>query len=285
MTVFKLKLATVLALMLLVVLGANSVNAQVDASNVDALAKELANPGGALSSMTSKFEIRRFDGDLPEADKQHAYSYVFQPVLPFPVASGDTFIVRPAFSYLMHQPYFDATKPGFDQASAFGDIAFDLLYSFGDIQPYVLGIGAVGAIPTGTDNRITGENWLLGPELLFAKQFDWGIAGFLAFQQWKAAGHGADFNVSSFQPLFAYSLGDGVTIGPSGTITYNWNAERDNVWTVPVGVNIGKATTLNGKPVKYGFSLEYNVVRPASFGPEWKVTFSIAPVVKNPFLR
>jgi hypothetical protein len=62
------------------------VYAQVDASNVDALAKELANPGGALSSMTSKFEIRRFDGDLPEADKQHAYTYVFQSVLPFPVA-------------------------------------------------------------------------------------------------------------------------------------------------------------------------------------------------------
>ncbi|MCP4073921.1 MAG: hypothetical protein GY742_19675 [Hyphomicrobiales bacterium] len=256
-----------------------------EAVDADALAKELANPGGALSSMTNKIEIRWFDGDLPDADKQHAYTYVFQPTLPFPTAGGDTFILRPAFSYLMHQPYFDAAQPGFDQATAFGDIGFDALYSFGDVDPYVFGLGLVGGIPTGTDNRITGDNWLLGPELLFARKFDWGIAGFLAFHQWKAAGHGGDFNVSSFQPLFAYSLGDGVTVGPSGTITYNWNAEHDDAWTVPIGLNIGKATTLNGKPIKYGFSVEYNVVRPDSFGPEWKVTFSIAPVVQNPFLR
>ena len=275
----------VLSYLLLSVFLVNPANAQADAANVDALAKALSNPGGSLSAMNNKIEIRWFDGDLPDADKQHAYTYVFQPVLPFPVADGDTFIIRPAFSYLMHQPYFDASALGFDQTSAFGDIAFDLLYSFGNIEPYVFGVGAVGAIPTGTDDRITGENWLLGPELLFAKQFDWGIAGFLGFHQSKAIGNGGDFNVSSFQPLFAYSLGDGVTIGPSGTISYNWNAEQDNAWTVPVGVNVGKATTLNGKPIKYGFSVEYNVVRPQSFGPEWKVTFSITPVVKNPFLR
>jgi hypothetical protein len=251
MTVLKLNVAAVLGLMIHVIPGTNPVNAQVDAANVDALAKALANPGGALSSMTNKIEIRWYDGDLPDADKQHSYTYVFQPVLPFPVADGDTFIIRPAFSYLKHQPHFDASALGFDQTSAFGDIAFDLLYSFGNIEPYVLGLGLVGALPTGTDDRITGENWLLGPELLFAKQFDWGIAGFLAFHQWKAAGQGAEFNVSSFQPLFAYSLGDGVTIGPSGTFTYNWNAEHDNAWTVPVGLNIGKATTLNGKPIKY----------------------------------
>jgi hypothetical protein len=82
----KLFVVGVLSSLQLGVFLVNPANAQVDASNVDALAKELANPGGAQPSMTNKIQIRRFDGDLPEADKQHAYTYVFQSVLPFPVA-------------------------------------------------------------------------------------------------------------------------------------------------------------------------------------------------------
>lgn len=260
--------------------------AQDGGIDADALAKELANPGGALSSMINKLEIRTYDGTLPGADKQHSYNYVFQPVLPFPTDSGDTVIFRPAFTFLGHQPYFDAGRFEFDQATALGDTGFDLLYSFGNINPFVFGLGAVGGIPTGTDSRITGSNWLLGPEMLAAKQFDWGIVGFLAFHQWKVAGNGSDVNVSSLQPIAAYSLGNGVTIGPSGTITYNWNAaSSSDAWTVPIGINIGKATTLNGKPVKYAISAEYNVVRPDAFTPDWKITFSIIPVVQNPFLN
>ena len=99
------------------------------------------------------------------------------------------------------------------------------------------------------------------------------------------AGHGVPFNATSIQPLLAISLGEGVTVGPSGTISYNWNADSSDAWTVPVGLNIGKATQINGKPIKFSFSLEYNVVRPDSFGPEWKMTFAITLVVKNPFLQ
>jgi hypothetical protein len=257
----------------------------VDAANVDALAKALANPGGALSALNNKIEIRGYDGNLPGADGQNSYTYIFQPVLPFPTASGDTFIIRPAFSYLIHQPYFDATLPGFNQTAAFGDIGYDLLYSFGNIDPYVFALGAVGVVPTGTDDRITGENWLLGPEILAAKKYDWGIAGIFAFHQWKIGGSGNEFSSTSLQPLLAYSLGNGVTIGPSGTITYNWNAASDEAWTVPIGLNIGKATQINGKPIKFSLSAEYNVVRPNTFSPEWKVTFAITPVIKNPFLN
>ncbi len=262
--------------------GGVDAGAMVDA---DALAKELANPGGALSSMTSKFEYRWFDGDLPDADKQHTGTYIFQPVLPFPTETGDTVIFRPAFSVLFEQPYFDPLDPDFDTATAFGDVGFDLLYSFGNIDPYVFGVGMVGTIPTGTDEYVTAQEWAFGPELLVAEKFDWGILGFLAYHHFDAEHHGDVINTTSFQPLLAYSLGDGVTIGPSGTITYNWNALEGDEWTVPIGLNIGKATTLNGEPIKYGISLEYNAVRPDTFSPEWKFTFSVAPVVQNPFVR
>lgn len=284
LNIWSLALTNLITLLFMVFVTSGPVSAQ-DAADADALAKELANPGGALSSLNNKLEIRWFDGDLTDADKQHAYTYIFQPTLPFPTDGGDIVIFRPAFAYLMHQPYFDASFPGFDQSSAFGDIGIDLLYSFGGLAPYTFGVGVVGAVPTGTDEKITGENWLLGPEMMVAETFDWGLAGIFAFHQWKVAGHGDDFNKTSLQPLFTYSLGNGVTVGSSGTITYNWNADHDGAWTVPVGLNISKTTSLNGKPIKYSLAAEYNVVRPDTFGPEWKVTFSIAPIIQNPFLK
>ncbi|MCP4071309.1 MAG: hypothetical protein GY742_06150 [Hyphomicrobiales bacterium] len=185
----------------------------------------------------------------------------------------------------MHQPYFDAALPGFDQSTAFGDVGFDLLYSFGGLKPITLGLGMVGSLPTGTDSTITSENWTLGPELLLLKGYDWGLAGFLAFHNWKVAGHGDDTNMSSLQPILSYSLGDGVTIGYSGTISYNWNADHDDAWTVPLGINIGKTTQLNGKPIKYSLAVEYNVVRPDTFGPEWKIELAFTPVTQNPFIK
>ncbi|MCP4386366.1 MAG: hypothetical protein GY798_33990 [Hyphomicrobiales bacterium] len=251
----------------------------------DLLAKELANPGGALSSMNNKLEVRWYDGKLPGAGDQQSYTYVFQPVLPFPTASGDTVIFRPAFNFLLDQPFFDAETGTFKKLDGFGNINYDLLYSFGNIDPYVFGVGLVGAFPTASGDRIAIKEWLLGPEVIAAKKFDWGIAGLFFFQQWDIEHQGTDFNVSSLQPLLAYSLGSGVTIGPSGTITYDWNASSGNEWTVPVGLNIGKTTTLGNLPIKYSVALEYNVVRPKNFGPEWKATFSITPVTRNPFLR
>ncbi len=276
--------STLLAISMLIT-ASNQALAQDGSVDADALAKELANPGGALSSLTSKFEYRWYAGDLPGADNQNAGTYTFQPVLPFPTDSGDTIIVRPAFSAQLEKPYFDAVGGDFDNATAFDDISFDLLYSFGNIDPWVFGVGLVGSIPTGTNDRVTAHEWTLGPEFLLAHKFDWGIVGFLAFHNWDIENQGDLINTTSVQPFLAYSLGDGVTIGPSGTITYNWNAASGSEWTVPVGVNIGKTASANGQPIKYGLSVEYNAVRPDAFAPEWKVSFSIAPVVQNPFLR
>ncbi|MCP4309609.1 MAG: hypothetical protein GY788_32985, partial [bacterium] len=268
-------------LLLAIVPAAAQSQGGVDA---DLLAKELANPGGAVSAMNNKFEARWFNGKLPKADKQESFTYVFQPVLPFPTARGDTVIVRPSLNVVLGQPSFDVDDGVFKQIDGFGDINYDLLYSFGNIDPYVFGLGAVGSIPTASDDRVAVNEWLLGPEVLAAKKFDWGIVGLFFFQQWDLESGGDIFNVSSLQPFFAYSLGNGVTIGPSGTITYDWNAGSGDEWTVPVGLNIGKTSSLGGKPIKYGLSLEYNVVRPKTFGPEWKATFSVTPVTRNPFL-
>ncbi len=263
------------------VMAGGSTFAQVG-PNVDELAKELSNPGAANATLNNKFEYRWYGGDLPGADSQESLTYTFQPVLPFVLPNSDNLIFRPSFSYAWEQPVFNPVAGMFGGVDAFGDIPFDLLYAT-QRGPWTLGLGMVGSIPTGSD--ISSENWLLGPSMLAVKTEDWGVWGLFPFHNQKIGGDGSEFSVTSLQYFLFYSLGDGWQIGTGPTITYDWNATSDNAWTVPVGLTVAKTTTFGSTPVKMNFGVEYSVVRPDSFGTDWKVTLTISPVIKNPFQR
>ncbi len=62
------------------------------------MAKEMSNPAGSLSQMQNSIVYTQFKGDLPDADSQDSTSYVFQPILPFPLKQpGRHIIFRPLF--------------------------------------------------------------------------------------------------------------------------------------------------------------------------------------------
>ncbi len=249
--------------------------------NVDELAKELSNPGAANATLNFKLEYRTFDGDLDGADDQHSTTLTFQPVLPFVLPNGNNLIFRPALPYVFGQPA--PTGMGdFSSTDDFGDIPFDLLYSWSS-GGYTLGAGIVGSIPTGTD--LSSENWLLGPSLLVTKPTDWGIWGLFPFHNEKIGGSGPETSITSLQYFLFYSLGDGWLIGTGPTNTYDWNAPDGQEWTVPVQLSLSKTTAIGSQLVKLNFSVERNVIAPDAFTEDWTYTFQISPVTKNPFQK
>ena len=259
-----------------------AVEAQGVGPNIDELARELANPGAANATMNFKLEYRTFSGNLPEADDQSSLTLTFQPVFPFKLQNGNNLIFRPAFPYVWDQPGFNGDTFKFENTDSFGDIPFDLLYSW-QAGSWTLGAGVVGAIPTYTD--LSSENWLLGPSFLAVKTFDWGVAGIFPFHNEKIGGNGPDTSITSLQYFLFYGLGDGWQIGTGPTNTYNWNADGDDAWTVPVGLQLAKTTVWGKQLVKLNLGIEKNVLAPESFASDWKYTFQISPVVKNPFQR
>ncbi len=248
--------------------------------NIDELAKELANPGAANATLNFKFEYRTFDGDLPDADDQDSFTATFQPVFPFVLSNGNNLIFRPAIPYVFGQPAFDAGDGDFDTNSAFGDIAYDVLYA-STRNGWTLGAGVVGAVPTGSN--ISLDNWLLGPSALAVKTEDWGVWGFFPFHNEKVGGSGPDTSISSLQYFLFYGLGDGWQIGTGPTITYDWEADSDDAWTVPFGVQIAKTTAIGKQLVKLNAGIEKNAVAPDAFASDWKLTFTFSPVIGNPF--
>ena len=83
----------------------------------------------------------------------------------------------------------------------------------------------------------------------------------------------------NLQPIAAIFFGDGWSFGYSGNILANWKAPSRDVWTVPIGVAIGKVVKLGRLPVKIQLGLQYMPVRPRNSGQEWNVVVEVTPVI------
>lgn len=272
------------------VLNAGAVSAE--AKSADEVAKELANPAGSLASLSNTLNYTTYRGDLPGAGDQDAWSYTFQPVLPFPVGDkGRRIIFRPLVPVPLNQPVFDVNKGRFEDTDVnLGDISFDLVYA-GTVMKdkhdgYLWGVGAAGTLPTATNDDLGGDQWRLGPEVFGGIIRAWGIVGALVSNQWDVGGSNDDaFSTTTSQYFYAYGLGKGWQIAASPVITYDWEADSDEAWTVPVGIGLAKTTKLGDKPWKFQAQVHYYVEQPDVFGPEWLLKFSFTPVVRNPFIN
>ena len=242
------------------------------------LAAELSNPNTAVATMTFKNQFRWFEGDLPDADGQSSYTLLFQPGLPFVLPSEAKILWRPAVPILVDQPMFDPVNDGFGGESGLGDIAFDLAYAPKTDPSLMLAFGFITSLPTATNSLGSGQ-WTLGPELLIGKLTPKWVLGLFPNHQWDVEGWTDNkINLTSIQAFYTYLPGGGWSVGTAPTITYDWEGEQ---WTVPLQLNVGKTVIWNGRPWKLGVELNYYVEKSDAFGPEWMLSFNIAPVVKN----
>ncbi len=80
------------------------------------------------------------------------------------------------------------------------------------------------------------------------------------------------------QPFLWYNFESipGLTLGYSNTSTYNWNAESDNKWNIPLGLTLGRTLALssgNGLDINIG---AYKVVERPDNAPKWQLKFGIS---------
>ncbi len=243
------------------------------------LAAELSNPNSAVATLTFKNQFRWFEGDLPDAGDQSNYTLLFQPGLPFVFDSGNKLIWRPAIPLFVDQPVLDTDAGGFSGETGLGDIAFDLAFApkLKD-SSLLFAYGIITTLPTATNDLGSGQ-WTLGPELLIGKMSPKWVAGLFPNHQWDVSGWTENkVNLTSIQAFYTYLPGGGYSVGSGPTITYDWESEQ---WTVPLQVNAGKTVVWNGRPWKLSVELNYYVEKADTFGPEWMISFNIAPVVKN----
>ncbi len=178
-----------------------------------------------------------------------------QPVLPF---FQGKLVTRTIFPLIWNPDYTQDSGTDF----GFGDIQFSAFYN-PPSKGLIWGFGPVISFPTGGDGFGTGK-WSAGLSVVaLAMPGQW-VVGALVNNVWSFAGqeNKPDVNFFTLQPFINYNLTSFYfTFSP--IITANWEAEKGNEWTVPLGLGVGKLVRLGGKlPVNLNASYYYNVVTP-----------------------
>jgi hypothetical protein len=276
-----------LAVVLMATVGAASpvcVAAEPGASAAE-MAEKLANPTAAVASMTSNFDFTEYEGNLPGADDQRGWSYVFQPSLPFPQASGKNILFRPAIPVLVKQPVFDGGE--WKDEFELGDIGFDLAYGGTNPKTGLLLLGGlVGSIPTATSDAVGSDQWIFGPEAMVGIAKKWGVLGLLVSHKQDVFGDNKKATkITGGQYFYAFPFGDGswqVASGPAWSYNHELSGEK---WTLPLGIGLNKVAMIGDRVWKFSVQYWNYIKTPDAFGPEHTIRFTITPVMSVPWGR
>lgn len=210
----------------------------------------------------------------------------FQPVMPVAITDDWNLITRPVvtvFNSVPH-PRQGVVPLDWTRSSTFGDSVLLELFSPGRsiAGDWLLGLGPTLIFPT-ANSKWTGQGkYQAGPAAIVGYlDSKWILAGFV--QQWYSfSGAGGSRDSTSqmnFQPVAAYFLADGWSIGYSGNVLANWKADAGNVWTVPLGIAVGKVEKFGKLPIKIQLAVQYMVARPNEFGQKWNFQLSVTPIL------
>jgi hypothetical protein len=254
------------------------------------LNKKLSNPISELWSIS--FQQNNYKiVTVPGQEDRWNSNLNFQPVLPVSLTADWNLITRPVITLFNSIPY-----PSMHENAAIGQPEVDIqrTTTFGDailmemLAPsqavtgnWLLGFGPTFIFPTAGSDYTGQGKWQVGPAAVFGYLSQKWILGVFV-QNWTSFAGDSDrqnVNQMNLQPLASYFLPDGWNIGYSGNILANWEADSDEVWTVPIGFGISKVVRFGRFPVKIGLGLQWMPIHPDSFGQQWNVQLSVSPVI------
>jgi hypothetical protein len=274
---------------------------------LDEIALELSNPVTALAYIRNDFEYRLYQGSLADAADESAFIYNLQSSFPILLANGKSIQLRMNIPINGTQPIYeipgadkelspflirqiastlptDGTFDNYHGHTHLGDISFDLAYGGVSSSGFISMFGIAAVLPTSQDLSQSIDQYQFGPEIALGKVTDWGLYGAWFKHLTRVSGEDAwDTNMTSLEVFFAYGLGNGWQVFSNPVIQYDWEGDTDNKLFLPIGGGISKTTSIGRMPIKFGFEIQKYVVSPDSIGPDWLFTFSLTPVIKNPF--
>jgi hypothetical protein len=235
------------------------------AAETEKLQRETQNPVANLISVPFQNNFNFNTG--PERVTQWICN--FQPVVPIKLNDDWNLITRTIVP-IINQP---SLAHGVSSAFGLGDINPTLFLSPGKPGKLIYGFGPTFTLPTATDSVLGSGKWSAGPAAVVLMMEGPWVFGALANNQWSYAGWGPhSVNGMLVQPFINYNLDKGWYFTTSPIITANWNAEKSDVWTVPLGAGAGRIFRIGKLPVNAQLAAYDNVHTPVN-GPDWQLRF------------
>src|SRR5664279_1911795 len=192
------------------------------------LAKKLANPIASLISVP--FQNNTFYGMGTYNGTQNVMN--FQPVITIKLNENWNVITRIIVPIVTQ---YNVTGENTSQ-SGLSDITASAFFSPSHTHNGLTwGVGPAFLIPTATNTYLGTGKFGIGPTAVILKQANGFTYGALMNQIWSVAGSSDRANVSQLfvQPFFTYNWKSGAGIGVVGSITQNWETQK-NATTITV---------------------------------------------------
>jgi len=247
--------------------------------------KKLTNPVSDIWSITFQQNNFRIDPGPGEGNRWSS-NVLFQPVLPVAISPDWNLITRPVVPLFVSTPRPDP-EPGdpfnVGRSQAFGDTTLLQLVSPSPklAGNWLLGFGPSWIFPTAASDFTGQDKYQVGPAALVGYLSEKWILGGLYQQWWSFSGSDRRPATSqmNFQPVAAYFLADGWSVGYSGNVLADWKNSEGSDWTVPIGMSVAKVAKLGKVPVRFELGLQWMAVQPDLYGQKWNIQLVIAPVL------
>ena len=278
------KICTTAVTFMAVIVWATSVSAQssepapdrwgeAGGSSARELAKGITNPVSDVWSLQFQFNNVRLENE------EWVNTLYFQPVMPVSLTEDWNLITRPVITVYNSVPYPTATGD-IERTTTFGDTILAQVLSPANTEPWIFGVGPTWIFPTAGSDFTGQGKWQVGPAVGAGYITDEFMIAALAQQWWSFEGDEdrPDTSQLNLLPLVYKYFDDGWSVGYSGNILADWKAPDDDVWTVPLGLSVGKVVKLGQLPVQFQIAAQYFPIKPDG-GPEWNFQFQITPVI------
>ena len=245
--------------------------------------KMLANPVSEIWSIGFEQNNYLLDTD-PDWDRKWSSDLTLQPVIPISLTEDWNLITRPVLPLFVTQLYAStqpgSSRTGIETSTGFGDISLTEM-----LAPtprfagnWLFGVGPTFIFPTASTD-VTGQGkWQIGPAGVAGYLSENWLLGFFAQNRTSFAGDRSrpDTNSLNLRPIATLFFPDGWSVGYSGNILANWKTDSRSVWTVPLGVDVGKVVRPG---VKIDVAVQWMPVHPDNFGQKWNLQISISSVI------
>ena len=231
------------------------------------LAMAIQNPLASMVTLPLQFNWNAGVGDYDRT----AMNINIQPVVPF--TGGDKWNIISRTIIPVNSVPIGETASEF----GIGDTSLSLFISPKNPGKLIWGVGPTLVLPTASNGEVLGsQKWSIGPTgVLFYGTGNWTM-GFVASNTWSIAGEDDRDDVNFFfaQWFVNYNLGNGWAVGTAPVVTANWEAESDQQWTIPWGLQVSKVMKFGNQPVNLLLGYYKNSEHPDN-GAESQVRFQL----------
>lgn len=242
--------------------------------SLTAINQALTNPvseAWSIALIQNNFRLTPASGEAQRWNSTLAFLGAF----PIALTPRWDLITRPTIELVRSQPHPSLDEPGeLDRTTAFGDIVLLQLLSPRRelVDRWVIGVGPTWVLPSGSTKWTSTGKWQVGPAGIFGYLSEkWILAALV--QNWRSFGGSGPrpLNTLEIQPIAAYFLADGWSVGYSGNVVADFEARETDRYTVPIGLQVGKVVRLGPVPVKLALAGQWMPIHPDAFGRVWNV--------------